>query len=1167
MRRLLLPLPSLFLAFVLPALPAAAGSAGAAREGAGLERVPARSTRQEAVRPAEGGALVHLVAGSFDPLRERLGFEAAALDSPEDEDASYGLVQLRPGHAQAREELEERGVRFFGYVPDLTWQVRLTPEALGLLAAHPAVRWVGTWRAGFRVHPRLWPGETGEPFLEVRVNLFPDASAEKVSRLLLSEFPLAGESGRLERGASPHVRFVLPASVRDAFVARAARVRGTAWIEPYDPPSLRNVDASGPIQGNASGAAGRSLFGRGLTGTGQVVAVADSGCDTDLCFFRGLNGVTAVTDATNTVPPALGPLFPAQKVLGYFVQPGATAYDNDNVCTSSSTSFHGTHTSGTAVGDNFATPSSASSPGVDAGDGMAPNAQLLFQDVGNDETGCLSGLGDLEAMFAQAADAGARIHSNSWGGSTYGAYTGDDQLVDHFAFGDERIALFFSAGNEGRPTGGRTSTIGSPANSKNGIAVGALLHGESVGVANYSSRGPTVDRRVKPDLMAPGTSTVSAGGNGLHTDLGCATRSLSGTSMACPTAAGGAALLRQYFADGFYPTGRKNSADARELTGPEVKAVLLNGTLPLPQGGSFGGGDFGWGRVFLDSNLFFEGDSRELQLFSLANAEGLTTGDQRPYTVTVPAGQELRVTLVWSDPEGTLGSAKTLVNDLDLVVSDGVRSYRGNVLGTSGESAEGGDPDSVNNVEQVRLLSPAAGTYTVTVAATNVPGNGRTYTDRQGFALAVSRAACTGAVSAAPSGVTASSNAAMGVDLSFSPAAGSTLTQVYRAKGDCSAAMGAFRPVGTATGGTFTDGRAQGGERYAYRLRGADGCGEGPASPCATIVPTGRCDLLPSFAGLQTVRADGTTCRIVLGWTAGSAGCASPSGAPLYNVYRGTSPGFTPSAENLLATVGGTSYADQTPLLSSGVTYYYVVRMEDGTSGGYGPNGGNEDGNLVERFATAAGAPGATGTFADGAGDGSAWMAAEAPWTISDQQARDGRFSYHNAPEGSFYPADTCASLTTPTLVLGTGSVLSYWVRYNLEHQWDGVVVEISTDGGATWQTLRPTNPPAYPGTLADTGNPPVNACSYPRTQEAFTGPVNNGALTDWERYEHQLSPEYDGRTVNLRWRFASDPGAEYEGFYLDSLSVTNVRLPGACAPASFTPVPGGDGLPGVGKK
>ncbi len=1152
----------LLLGILLSAAAALAGEP-ALRSPAGLTRVPVRSASQAPRTPVEsGGPKVRLESGEFDPLKERLDYAAVNLEVEAAGEPAYGLVQFAPGQAAARKELESAGVRFFGYVPDGAFQVRLTPESLRLLTAHPAVRWVGEWAPGFRVSPRLWPGEPFRP--EITLVAFPDASADELSQALVTEFPAAARTFVSRDPSFPVARLAVPPSLRETFLKRAASLGGVAWLEPHVPKVLHNVESSGPIQGNAPSPGGRTLFAQGLTGTGQIVAVSDSGCDSDMCFFSNLNGVRAVTDASNTVPPALGPLFPDRKVIGYWVQPGATAYDNDAACDTSSNVFHGTHTSATAVGDNFLTPSSPSDPGVDTGDGMAPNAQLLFQDVGNDTTGCLDGLNDIGALFLQALQGGARVHSNSWGGDTGGAYTTDDWIVDRFLSDHEEMAIFFSAGNSGP----RAQTTGSPANAKNAIAVGALLHGASTSAASFSSRGPTSDGRTKPDLMAPGSSIVSAAGDSSHSDFNCSTKSLSGTSMACPTAAGGAALLREYFSTGFYPTGRKTAADAFEVPAALVKAVLLNGTLPLPAPGAFGNGNYGWGRVFLDNNLYFDGDSRKLRVWNLAGPVGLLTGETRSFAVTVPAGQELRVTLVWSDPEGTLGAARVLVNDLDLSVSAFSRTWLGNVLDpASGESVEGGAADRVNNVEQVRLSNPPAGTYTIKVTARDVPGNGRSYTDRQGFALVASSGACSSGVAAAPTGLQAVSHPAMGANLSFTPAPGATATQVYRVEGGCGAAAGSFQYVGSATGSTYTDARAEGGRTYGYRLRGADACGEGPVSSCVPLTPAGGCDLVPAFGGIVSAVAGSPACRVHVTWAAATPSC-SPSAAITYNVYRSTTPGFLPNRDTLRASVvSGTSWDDRAPGFAPAVTYHYVVRAEEAASFGTGPNGGNEEGNLVRLFATPAGSPGPLGTFTDGGGDGTAWLSAMAPWQLTSTQAQAGTYSYHNASDGANYRSDTCASLTTPSLSLGTGSVLSYWARYNLEFQWDGVVLEISTDGGRSWDDLPPTAPAGYPDTFFQTGSPPVNACAYLSTQGAFTGPADNSGLTSWTRYQTNLSPKYDGKTVLIRWRFSSDPGTEFEGFFLDTIAITNVFVPSPCTPVARTPVPVGDGQPVVKRK
>jgi hypothetical protein len=1111
----------------------------------------AASPRARASAPRDGRYL-RLAAAVFDPVTEVPDFASAGL--PEKPDSpDYGVVQFLPDRLDEKERLAKLGVRFFGYLPDNAYQVLLSPRAVALLRESPAVRWTGTWAPGFKVHPRLRPGSQHVP-PEITVQLFPGVPLDEVSRDIRARVPAATQTMAREDPVAPRLRFDVPASAAREFVREASAVPGVAWLEPYESRRVLNNDSLGPTQSNQESnlsngsCATCSIFLHGVTGTGQIVAVADSGCDTDMCFFRTSEAAADVTDADDTAPPATGNLHRENKVIAYWVQPGATAYDNDASCEGESNAYHGTHTSGTAVGDDDHTPSTPSFPGIDVGDGMAPNAQLLFQDIGNDATGCLD-VRDDYALYLQALSGGARIHSNSTGNDTRGDYTTIDQDADRFLFDHEEMAIFFAAGNSG-PT---STSTGSPANAKNGIAVGAVGHGNSTSLATFSSRGPTADGRIKPDVVAAGSGIWSAAGDWIHTSANCGKKPLSGTSMSCPTAAGASALLRQYFADGFYPTGSRSTADEMEPSAALVKAVLLNGTLPLGSGPGFGNTGYGWGRVYLDNNLYFDGDARKLRVWSLANPDGLRTGESHTYMITVGAGEELRVTLAWSDVEGTLGAAQALVNDLDLTVTDGTRTWRGNVFADSGDSVPGGEADRRNTVEQVKLSAPDGGIYVITVRATNVPGSGRADTDRQGYALVASMAACASRVAAAPIGLSAASNAVMGVDLSFTRAPSSAVTQVYRAPGGCDAGPEAFRYVGQTAGGFFTDARAQGGVTYSYRVRGADGCGEGPAGECVTITPSGRCDRKPAFAGVSSASAVGSDCRIRLTWAAGSTSCGTGTSLR-YNVFR--SDALSPSIPGTwIGSVTGLEFEDRgaTP----GRSFLYVVRAEDSNTGGTGSNGGNEETNTVSLMAAASGPPGAFGTWSDDGGDGGGAMSGEPPWQITTTEAASGSHSYHAGPESGAYPGSTCASLMTPRLALGAGSILSYSARYDLEWQWDGVVVEISTDDGTTWTGLPPTTPAGYPDTLAQTSDPPSNACGLPSTQGAFTGPIDNPGLTVWTRYQTSLSPAYDGRTVRIRWRLTSDSNVEYEGFFLDAISVTNVRVPGACTAVPNSPPSG----------
>jgi hypothetical protein len=100
-----------------------------------------------------------------------------------------------------------------------------------------------------------------------------------------------------------------------------------------------------------------------------------------------------------------------------------------------------------------------------------------------------------------------------------------------------------------------------------------------------------------------------------------------------------------------------------------------------------------------------------------------TTGQTFTLSGTVVSGgQPFRVTLAWSDAPGTtVGSP--WVNDLDLEVSVGGVTYRGNVF-SGAASAPGGATDTRNNVESVFLPAGVTGDFTVTVRAANLAGDG-----------------------------------------------------------------------------------------------------------------------------------------------------------------------------------------------------------------------------------------------------------------------------------------------------------------------------------------------------------------------------------------------------------------------------------------------------------
>jgi len=500
------------------------------------------------------------------------------------------------------------------------------------------------------------------------------------------------------------------------------------WIGRRPGYRLLNDNTAWVLQLGKDNGFSRPIHDHGLYGEDQVIAMLDTGLDADMKYFRdpalGLP-VTNIGMGVGTPDPN------HRKVLIYNF-----LWDQDDPAdpTDWDDHDHGTHVAGIAAGDDLA------GPGLrDHGDGMALRAKLVIQDGGMETDDCadIPAIGcpaaDLQPFFDQARLQGASIHSNSWGDrenfTPINIYSDGSEDADAFMWAHPEFLILFAAGNEGSSD----DTVISPATAKNVIAVGSTAPGLNAGnIPSNSSRGNTADDRIKPDVMAPGSSILSADNDNDITTNNGALRSMSGTSMATPAVAGAAALIREYYQKGYFPGGTPEPADGFTPTAALLKATLIGSAHAL-EGLSWApppNKDEGWGRVLLDDALYFTGD--DTQLFVHDETAGFSDSGELPAEFdieVVDSSRPFKVTLVWTDYPSTPVAALNLVNHLNLeLVAPDATVYLGNNF-VDGFTVPGGTPDLRNNIEVVNLMTPQTGTWTVRVIPMAIPQ------PAQGFAL------------------------------------------------------------------------------------------------------------------------------------------------------------------------------------------------------------------------------------------------------------------------------------------------------------------------------------------------------------------------------------------------------------------------------------------------
>ncbi|MCR9095071.1 MAG: S8 family serine peptidase [bacterium] len=673
----------------------------------------------------DAGLIVGVLDGGTDPGVDVEGLPqpAAAAAGPQVAGApepGFFVVQLAgPITPARRESLQDLDVRLLECVaPSRSlYSTYLTPQQLENVRGLGFVAAVRPYdpndQAPAAASARAQAPAIGvDRMLTLDLRLHRAEDADTVESWLASEgVSVAGVRGR-------KIRIYLLES--SPLLTRIRARQEVQAVEEFIAPSLHN-DRARALMGIDPEPGGEPVLTQ--TGDGELVAVADTGVD--------------------RAHPDLVSRIERVDALGRT----GDASDPDG---------HGTHVCGSVAGDG-----SASNGGIR---GTAPGAKLYVQSI-MDADGELGGLPwNLADLFQPPYDAGARIHNNSWGAATASRYTFNSIEADEFVHEHRDMLLVISAGNEGVDRGGPNTgsgfvdwlSIGSPASSKNALTVGASRSDRSSGgysglrnndawpadfphapegddrvsgdpeeIAAFSSRGPCDDRRIKPDLVAPGTDIVSTrsstapsrnfwgsfpGSNRRYAYNG-------GTSMSAPLVAGCAALVREY-----YRKQREHESPSAAL----VKATLVNSTRWLS--GRSATAEFsvspnfhqGFGCLHMQHAIPNDAEPwmrlAFLDPWEDTNLHFATPGQRMRFDIDVADGGEfLRLCLAWTDLP-----ARALQNNLNLFVEEAATGRKW--VGNQDLPLSLGIPDPENNVEVVRIPNPTAGTYRVQVTATNLLG-------------------------------------------------------------------------------------------------------------------------------------------------------------------------------------------------------------------------------------------------------------------------------------------------------------------------------------------------------------------------------------------------------------------------------------------------------------
>ncbi|CAM3881399.1 S8 family serine peptidase [Aquirufa aurantiipilula] len=425
---------------------------------------------------------------------------------------------------------------------------------------------------------------------------------------------------------------------------------------------------------------------------------------------------------------------------------------------------HSTHVGGTMIASGIFNPEAR---------GMAFEATLKSWDFQNDDAKISAASPNLLiSNHSYGAVAGwsydEDVNKYRWFGDdkmsvtedyVFGFYDDDAQAKDKIAYNSPYYLMVAATGNsadENGPPAGQYylignskdssnvvrgtntgfNTVGSPATAKNMLSVGAAepltsspVKPSDVTVTSFSSRGPTDDGRIKPEIIGIGKDLFSTGYLS-NTDY----ERMSGTSMATPQVSGSLFLLQQL----------SLQLNKKFMWASTLRGLVTHTAFDVGQAGP----DYtsGWGLLDMEkAGKMLQNQDKSY----LITEESLTNGASKKMDLIASGKGPLHVTIAWTDPayEGSNGKVlpiipsslnsriPMLMNDLDIRLQSADGQLLPFILDPDNPTKAAVAGDNIrDNIEQILVSNVVPGkSYSLTVSHKGTLKN-----SKQDYALLIS---------------------------------------------------------------------------------------------------------------------------------------------------------------------------------------------------------------------------------------------------------------------------------------------------------------------------------------------------------------------------------------------------------------------------------------------